>query len=96
VFLSMSEHEGFGVPLVEAMLMDVPIAAFRSTAVADTLGSAGVQFSSKSVPEVAELAHQLAIDTDLRERVLAGQRRRLPAFAPEAVEAALRAHIGSL
>jgi len=96
VFLSMSEHEGFGVPLVEAMLMDVPIAAFRSTAVADTLGSAGVQFSSKSVPELAELAHQLAIDTDLRGRVLAGQRRRLPAFAPEAIEAVLKAHIGSL
>ena len=96
VFLSMSEHEGFGVPLVEAMLMDVPVLAFRSTAVADTLGEAGVQFGEKSFAEVAELAHSLATDQSLRSRVLEGQRRRLPAFAPVSVEATLRRHVESL
>jgi glycosyltransferase involved in cell wall biosynthesis len=96
VFVSMSEHEGFGVPLVESMLMRVPILAYRATAVADTLGTAGVQFTEKRVDEVAEMAHLLATDASLREGVLAGQDARLPAFAPAAVEAALRGYLESL
>lgn len=96
VFVSMSEHEGFGVPLVEAMLLDVPVLAYRAAAVPDTLGTAGVQFREKRIPELAELAHQLANHAQLRRDVLAGQRRRLQAFAPETVEALLKAHLESL
>jgi glycosyltransferase involved in cell wall biosynthesis len=96
VFVSMSEHEGFGVPLVESMLMDVPVLAFRSSAVPDTLGDAGVQFEQKDIPAVAEVAYRLARDSALREPVLAGQRRRLAAFAPETVERTLRGHLASL
>jgi len=96
VFVSASEHEGFGVPLVEAMLMDVPVLAYRTTAIPHTLGEAGVQFTEKRFDEVAEMAHRLVTDGPLREAVLAGQRRRLEAFAPETVEAALKAYVESL
>jgi glycosyltransferase involved in cell wall biosynthesis len=96
VFVSMSEHEGFGVPLVEAMLMDVPVLAYAAAAIPDTLGGAGLQFSEKRVAEVAELAQALARDDDLRARVLAGQRRRLRHFAPEAIEATLRRYLETL
>jgi glycosyltransferase involved in cell wall biosynthesis len=96
VFVSMSEHEGFGVPLVESMLMRVPVVAYRCTAVADTLGEAGLQFGEKRLAEMAEAAHLVATDAGLRARVLAGQDRRLAAFAPQAVEGALRAYVESL
>jgi glycosyltransferase involved in cell wall biosynthesis len=96
VFVSMSEHEGFGVPLVESMLMRVPILAHRATAVGHTLGEAGVQFTEKRLDEVAETAHLLATDETLRAAVLAGQDARLPAFAPSAVQAALRGYLESL
>jgi len=96
VFVSMSEHEGFGVPLVESMLMDLPVLAYRCTAIGDTLGGAGLQFTEKRLGEVAELAHALATDAALRRVVLAGQRRRLAAFAPAAVEGALRAYLEAL
>jgi L-malate glycosyltransferase len=96
VFVSMSEHEGFGVPLVESMLMEVPILAYRATAVGHTLGDAGVQFTEKRLDEVAETAHVLATDETLRASVLAGQAARLPAFAPTAVQAALRGYLDSL
>ena len=96
VFVSMSEHEGFGVPLVEAMLMGVPVLAHRAAAVPDTLGGAGVQFGEKRVDEVAEMAHLLATDDGLRSAVLAGQRERLQAFAPAAVEGALRRYVEAL
>jgi glycosyltransferase involved in cell wall biosynthesis len=96
VFVSMSAHEGFGVPLVEAMLMDVPILAYAAAAVPDTLGGAGVQFDRKRLPELAELAQALARDEPLRARVLAGQRRRLAAFDPAAIEASLRGYLETL
>jgi len=96
LFLSMSEHEGFGLPLVEAMLMKVPILAYAAAAVPDTLGGAGVQFSQKSLVEIAELGHRLVTDASLRQVVLRGQEKRLAAFTPAAVESALRAHLESL
>ncbi len=96
VFVSMSEHEGFGVPLVEAMLMRVPVLAYAAAAVPFTLGEAGVQTSEKRLAETAELAYRLASDEALRASVLAVQDRRLAAFAPEAVEGALRSYLESL
>jgi glycosyltransferase involved in cell wall biosynthesis len=96
VFVSMSEHEGFGVPLVEAMLTGVPVLAYAAAAVPDTLGGAGIQFTEKNVGEVAELAHTLATDDALRGVVLEGQRRRLAAFAPASIESALRGYVESL
>jgi glycosyltransferase involved in cell wall biosynthesis len=96
VFVSMSEHEGFGVPLVESMLMRVPVLAYAAAAVPYTLGGAGVQFSEKRLAEVAELAKALASDVALRADVLAGQDRRLEAFAPERVLGALRGYVESL
>ena len=96
VFVSMSEHEGFGVPLVESMLMRVPVVAYRCTAVGDTLGEAGVQFKQKGLAQMAEAAHLLSNDQALRNRVLEGQDRRLAAFAPAAVEGALREYLESL
>ncbi|HXB54011.1 MAG TPA: glycosyltransferase family 4 protein [Vicinamibacteria bacterium] len=96
LFVSMSDHEGFGVPLVEAMLMRVPVLAYRTAAVGDTLGSAGVQFTEKNLDEVGEAARLLVTDASLRRAVLAGQERRLEAFAPPAVEGALRAYVESL
>jgi glycosyltransferase involved in cell wall biosynthesis len=96
VFVSMSEHEGFGVPLVESMLMRVPVLAFAAAAVPYTLGGSGVQFERKDLAEVGEMAHLLATDESLRAAVLAGQDRRLPAFASAAVESALRGYVESL
>jgi len=80
VYISLSEHEGFCVPLVEAMAMDVPVLAYSSAAVPDTLGGAGVQFAPKDLEYAAELLGMLAFEDTPREDVLAGQRRRLQDF----------------
>ena len=80
VYISLSEHEGFCVPLVEAMAAGVPVLAYSAAAVPDTLGGAGVQFAPKDLEYASELLGALAFDDDLRERVIAGQRRRLTDF----------------
>ena len=80
VYISLSEHEGFCVPLLEAMAADVPILAYAAAAVPDTLGGAGVQFAPKDLEQAAELLGALAFDDGLRASVIAGQRRRLQDF----------------
>jgi glycosyltransferase involved in cell wall biosynthesis len=90
VFVSMSEHEGFGVPLLEAMTKRVPIVAHSGTAVGETLGNAGVQFDHQDVAEFAETAAMLARPGPAREAVLRGQDERVLEFATERTLGRLR------
>jgi glycosyltransferase involved in cell wall biosynthesis len=96
VYISMSEHEGFCVPLVEAMAMGVPIMAYASSAVPETLGGAGVTFAPKDMEYAAELLGQLAFDDEVRRRVIQGQYRRLRAFGDDALRAGLDRILGTV
>jgi glycosyltransferase involved in cell wall biosynthesis len=96
VYISMSEHEGFCVPLLEAMAADVPVLAYAAAAVPDTLGGAGVQFAPKDLEYAAELLGSLAFDDELRAQVIAGQRRRLADFGDARVTRELTALLHTL
>lgn len=85
VYVSLSEHEGFCVPLLEAMSADVPVLAYASTAVPDTLGGAGIQFAPKDLEYAAELLGELAYNDPLRAQVIAGQRARLNDFGDDRI-----------
>src|SRR5256884_9752166 len=52
-FLTLSDHEGFCVPLLEAMRSDLPIVAHAAGAIPETLGDAGVLLEEKSPSAVA-------------------------------------------
>lgn len=80
VFLSMSEHEGFGLPFIEAMIFDLPIIAYDCTAVPSTLESAGVLFKNKDVAEISELVRIVISGQTLREKIITAQRERLNTF----------------
>jgi glycosyltransferase involved in cell wall biosynthesis len=86
VYVSLSEHEGFCVPLVEAMAADVPVLAYAAGAVPETLGGAGVLFSPKDLEFASEMLGTLVYDRSVRQAVIDGQRRRLADFAPERIE----------
>jgi glycosyltransferase involved in cell wall biosynthesis len=96
VYISLSEHEGFCVPLVEAMAADVPVLAFAAAAVPDTLAGAGVQFAPKDLELAAELLGALTFDDALRAAVIQGQRRRLADFGDERIRLELGALLQSL
>lgn len=96
VYISMSEHEGFCVPLVEAMAADVPVLAYAAAAVPDTLAGAGVQFAPKDLEYAAELLGALAFDDGLRTQVIAGQRRRLADFGDARITRELAALLHTL
>ena len=62
VLISMSEHEGFCLPLIEAMVFDLPVVAYAGAAIPDTLGDAGVLVHQKHYESIAWFVR--ALDTD--------------------------------
>ena len=90
MYISLSEHEGFCVPLIEAMSTDVPIVAYAEAAVPETLGGAGLQFSPKDLEFAAELLGLVAYDEEVRAAVIDGQRQRLKDFSDEQIETQLK------
>lgn len=90
VFLTMSEHEGFAVPLVESMAFDLPIIAYSSTAIPYTLNGAGLTFNRKDFPMVGELVESVRGDKAVHGAVVKGQRERLESFSPDSVRGTLK------
>lgn len=80
LYISMSEHEGFGVPLIESMLLGLPVLAYGTTAVPETMGGAGIVFYRKEFEHLAELAGLLYEDESLRRRIIEGQHLRVRQF----------------
>lgn len=76
-FLVMSEHEGFCVPVVEAMAHNVPVVAYASGAVPETMGDAGILLHGLDYDHYAAALELLFSRTDLRDAVIARQRDRV-------------------
>ncbi|MCI1268616.1 MAG: glycosyltransferase [Ruminococcus sp.] len=85
IFLCMSEHEGFCVPLVEAMFFNVPIIAYDTSAISDTLGGSGILINDNDPLFTAMLIDKLVNDDILRSRVIEKQKSRLEDFRYEKI-----------
>jgi len=92
-FVCLSEHEGFCVPLLEAIFFDVPVIAYNAAAVADTLGGSGVLLEQKDPVFVASVIERVLNDKTLREGIVQTQRERLLDFAYDRVAAQYSAAI---
>lgn len=80
LFLSMSEHEGFLVPVVESMHYQVPILAFAAAAVPETLRESGVLFFEKDFPRIAAMMARMTEDSTFRKSILERQTAEIPRF----------------
>jgi glycosyltransferase involved in cell wall biosynthesis len=80
VFVVCSEHEGFCVPLLEAMHHGVPIVAFAAAAVPETLGDAGLLLDVKDACTVAAAVDRVIRDSALRDQLVDAGRARLEQF----------------
>src|SRR5438876_3728644 len=80
-FLTLSEHEGFCVPLLEAMRSDLPVVANAAAAIPETLGDGGVLFETKSPEAVAAHVERVVRDQTLRKELIEKGRRRVDAFS---------------
>jgi glycosyltransferase involved in cell wall biosynthesis len=86
VYLCMSEHEGFCLPIVEAMRFGLPVIAYASSAVPDTVGSGGILVHEKRHAEIASLCSKIHLDRTFKERLSAAGKARLSEMSFERFE----------
>jgi glycosyltransferase involved in cell wall biosynthesis len=90
VFLCLSEHEGFCVPLLEAMHFGLPVVAYDAGAVRETLHGGGLLLQDKAPELVAEILDRVTHGGDMRRAVLASQARAIAAIRATDFGALLR------
>lgn len=96
VFLCMSEHEGFCIPLIEAMLHHVPVLAFGAGAIPETMDGCGVVIQEKNLGAVAEMTHTLVSDTALRSSIIDKQNARVAAYQNQNPAALIKTFLAPL
>ncbi len=93
LYLCLSEHEGFCVPLMESMFFGVPVIAYLTGGIPETLGGAGVGLAKKNFEEIAELMAMILEDPGLRGTIVKGQKDRIRYFSLEKNRERFKAHL---
>ncbi|MDF3838088.1 glycosyltransferase [Cupriavidus basilensis] len=83
IYVSMSQHEGFGVPLIEASLQGLPVLALHNTAIGETLGVKDHLVTSAS--QLGEAIELVSGDPAARESLLKQQRHNASRYTADAV-----------
>jgi L-malate glycosyltransferase len=83
VLLCLSEHEGFNMPVVEAMHFDVPVVAYAEAAVPETVGDGGLLLTDKDPVVVATAVERVRSDASLRHALVEAGRKRAEHFSIE-------------
>jgi L-malate glycosyltransferase len=90
VVLSLSEHEGFCIPLLEAFALGVPVVARPAGGVPEVAGDAALLTDDDDLAVVAELLHLAVSDQELRAELRARGSVRAEAYAYPRVAERLR------
>ncbi|MFZ0667969.1 MAG: glycosyltransferase family 4 protein [Acidimicrobiales bacterium] len=81
VFVCASEHEGFCIPLVEAMGFGIPVVAFDAGAIAETAQNGALVLEDKSPLGFATAVDRVMNDRTLREMLVKNGRERVDTFS---------------
>jgi glycosyltransferase involved in cell wall biosynthesis len=93
IYLSLSEHEGFGVPILEAFYRKIPVIGFDAGAVGETMNGGGVLIREKDSFRIAALIDGLVRDEGVRRGIIQGQLKALERYSRENVARILGEHI---
>jgi glycosyltransferase involved in cell wall biosynthesis len=96
IFLCMSEHEGFGVPLVESMVFDVPVIAYNSSNIKNTLNGGGILINEKDFDLVADIIYKLSINRVYRREIIYKQREAVKIYENNHIKLELMNFLKSL
>jgi glycosyltransferase involved in cell wall biosynthesis len=91
VFLMPSRHEGYCLPLVEAMWHGKPVVARMIGGMPEAMGNAGVLFDDADPRSLAELVHRVLSDGPVLRDVLSSQSARLAQLRARDLQSECRA-----
>jgi len=95
--VTASSHEGFCVPLVEAMAFGVPVVARACGAIPETLDGAGLAVPGDAGPLLfAEAVHEVLTNGTLRDDLVRRGQGRLDHFRPGSARSTFLRHILSV
>jgi glycosyltransferase involved in cell wall biosynthesis len=96
LYLSMSEHEGFGVPILESFYCRIPVVGFAAGAVEETMNGGGVTLYEKDFLRTAALIDRIQRDEALKAKIIQGQLKALEKYSRENVSRILLEHLESV
>lgn len=96
IFLCMSEHEGFCVPLIEAMYFEIPIIAYSSSAIPYVLGDSGVLLDKKDDIKIAKEIQCLVENKEYRSSIIKKQNQQLKQYSYENTSKLLLNYLDSI
>jgi glycosyltransferase involved in cell wall biosynthesis len=82
-FVCMSEHEGFGIPLIESMILDLPVIACATSNIPNTLGEGGILLPDADPARMACAVRDVLLGPGPRIRLREAQRRNIERFRPQ-------------
>ncbi len=80
IFVCASEHEGFCLPLIEAMYFDLPIIAKKTTAIPFVVKNSGILFNKLNLPLISEIIELIINNYDFKEKIIVNQRLALEEY----------------
>jgi len=93
IFLCLSEHEGFCVPLLESLYYHIPVVAYAAGAIPETLNGSGILIHRKNPLQIATLLNRILTDHNLNAKLIRGQDQRLKQAINFNYEEALKTHL---
>jgi glycosyltransferase involved in cell wall biosynthesis len=96
IFLCLSEHEGFCVPIIESYYLKIPVIAYRAGAVEETMNNGGILLKEKKFEHIATLIDLIMRDEEFKKRIINSQLKALKKYSKENVKKILLSHIKSV
>lgn len=96
VFLTLSEHEGFGVPILEAQYHHLPVVALDRAAVRETLGDEQLVFEDADPAVFAAALRRVCLDSELRQHLILKGQENYASYSKDLLSEKLCAIVASL
>ena len=86
IFICMSEHEGFCIPLIESMYYQIPVLAYNAGAISYTMGNSGIILNNKNYDVASKLIYLILTNNAIKEKIIADQNNNLKRFYKDNVK----------